>query len=96
MESENSNCNYIRDVLRNATPCIGVRQCSFCWNSKDCPKFHHRDLNSAENMMDIYLSLAQSGERPEVFARCHTERGDVHGIDRNQISPFSGSLEVKL
>ena len=47
----------------------GVRQCTFCWNLSGSPRFHHRDLNSAENMMDIYLSLASSGARPEAFSR---------------------------
>ena len=48
----------------------GLRCCSFCPNESGSPKFHHRDLNSAQNIMDIYLSLAQTGTRPEVFSRC--------------------------
>jgi hypothetical protein len=47
----------------------GVRQCSFCRNESGCPKFHHRDLNSAQNMMDVYLSLASNRTRPDVFLR---------------------------
>jgi hypothetical protein len=47
----------------------GLRYCSFCWNESASPKFHHRDLNSAQNIMDIYLSLAQVGKRPDVFLR---------------------------
>ena len=47
----------------------GLRYCIFCWNESASPKFHHRDLNSAQNIMDIYLSLAQIGKRPDVFLR---------------------------
>ena len=47
----------------------GLRYCSFCWNESASPKFHHRDLNSAQNIMDIYLSLAKTGKRPDVFLR---------------------------
>jgi hypothetical protein len=47
----------------------GVRECSFCWNESGSPKFHHRDLNSAQNILDIYVSLASSGTRPDVFRR---------------------------
>lgn len=47
----------------------GLRYCSFCWTMDCSPTFHHRDLNSAQNIMDIYLSLAEHGHRPEVFTR---------------------------
>ena len=53
----------------------GLRYCSSCWTMDCCPTFHHRDLNSAQNITDIYLSLAEHGNRPEVFTRI--SRDDV-------------------
>ena len=47
----------------------GLRYCSHCCTMDDSPIFHHRDLNSAQNMMDIYLSIAECGTPPEVFTR---------------------------
>ena len=66
---ESNHFKRTRDGRYSEKP-HGLRYCSYCWNESGSPKFHHRDLNSAQNMMDIYLSLARTGKRPEVFSRC--------------------------
>ena len=68
MKLERRHFRRISDEMYSEKP-HGLRYCSFCWNESASPKFHHRDLNSAQNIMDIYLSLAQTGNRPDVFMR---------------------------
>lgn len=47
----------------------GLRYCSSCRNPQGAPTFHHRDFNSANNILDIYISLARDQTRPLVFRR---------------------------
>ena len=49
----------------------GVRVCRNCHGKDNHPRFWHRDVNSARNMIAIYLSLARDRTRPECFK--HTE-----------------------
>jgi hypothetical protein len=45
----------------------GVRVCRNCRGKDNHPRFWHRDVNSARNMISIYLSLARDRTRPECF-----------------------------
>ncbi len=45
----------------------GVRVCLSCRGNDDHPRFWHRDVNAARNMVAIYLSLATDRMRPECF-----------------------------
>ena len=45
----------------------GVRLCLSCRGKDDHPRFWHRDVNAARNMVAIYLSLATNRTRPECF-----------------------------
>ena len=47
----------------------GLRSCGQCRNEKGAPLFCHRDLNSAQNMLDLYVSLAREYGRPLSFRR---------------------------
>ena len=49
---------------------FGVRRCSGeCRTSHGKRLYLHRDLNSAVNMITIYMNLANAGGRPQAFAR---------------------------
>ena len=61
----------------------GLRYCSYCKNEHGSPTFHHRDLNSARNILCIYLSLASTGSRPQVFQRIN-ECGVPASLMRHQ------------
>ena len=45
----------------------GVRVCLSCRGKDDHPRFWHRDVNAARNMVAIYLSLASNKTRPDCF-----------------------------
>ncbi len=46
----------------------GVRKCPTC-RPLGAPLHVHRDVNSARNMIRIYLELASRGERPSAFTK---------------------------
>ena len=52
----------------------GVKKCATCKNEKEKssqqhPKYWHRDINAAWNILFLYLTLGKRDERPDIF--CH-------------------------
>jgi hypothetical protein len=58
-----------RRAPRLTTLVYGVRRCRFCEEQTGRPLFWHRDVNAARNIMDVYVSLADTGKRPTPLTR---------------------------
>ena len=51
----------------------GVKKCANCQNEKhpQAPKYWHRDINAAWNILNIYLALGRGEARPSPFQSYH-------------------------
>lgn len=58
-----------RRAPRLTTLVYGVLRCRFCEEQTGRPLFWHRDVNAARNIMDVYVSLADTGKRPTPLTR---------------------------
>ena len=58
-----------RRAPRLTTLVYGVLRCRFCEEQTGRPLFWHRDVNAARNIMDVYVSLADTGKRPTPLMR---------------------------